>query len=217
MYFRCFTFKSGVKFKTVYLNQRAYVSITQMNLQTMQSRVAAYLAAKGFKDWSESKPYDSKDSSFSPVMECKVTLGEKEADQKVKVIVLRESWIMRGGMEYGSREIHAFMRVCDSSGKELNAANMPDEVAIDAFLEKHIISGEALAAHKQELILEQQRESRLADAVQNCVREQDINEMVQTVMRASIARLERRDALALRSRLSERFETLVRQAFSDFR
>ena len=192
----------------------------EINLQTMQARVAVFLTNAGIKDWGVCKPFDSKASTNVPVMECRVTLNEtkeKETGQKVKVIIMRESWTMRGGMEWGSREIQALMRVCDSSGTELNAANMPDEVAIDAFLEKHIISGEALAAHKQELILEQQRESRLADAVQNCVREQDINEMVQTVMRASVARLERRDALALRSRLSERFETLVRQAFSDFR
>ena len=183
----------------------------------MQNRVAAYLAAKGFKDWSESKPYDSKDSSFSPVMECKVTLGEKEVDQKVKVIVLRESWIMRGGMEYGSREIQALMRLCDSSGREIKAANVPNEASMDEFLDQYLLTGEALAAYKQDVNLEQQREWRLNDAVQNCVREQDINEMVLTVMRASIARLERRDALALRSRLSERFETLVRQAFRDFK
>ena len=186
----------------------------------MHDCVAAYLTSAGIKDWGVCKPFDSKASTDVPVMECRVTLNEtveKETGQKVKVIIMRESWIMRGGMEWGDRNVQALMRVCDSSGKELNTADIPDEAAIDTFLEKHLISGEALAAYKQELILEQQRESRLADAVQNCVREQDINEMVLTVMRASIARLERRDALALRSRLSERFETLVRQAFRDFK
>ena len=174
-----------------------------MNLQTMHDHVSAYLTSKGFKDWSVCKPFDSKDSTNTPVMECRVTLSENEVDQRVKVIVLRESWIMRGGMEYGSRDIQALMWVCDSLGKQLSIANITDEAAINAFLEQHILSGEALAAYKQEVNQEQQREWRLNDAVQHCVREQDINEMVQTVMRASIARLEQRDALALRSRLSE--------------
>ena len=108
------------------------------------------------------------------------------------------------------------MRVCDTSGNVISSTELPDETAIDSFLSKHLISGDALVVYKQELIQAQQMESRLEDAVRHCVREQDINEMVKTVMQASIARLEQRDAPSLRSRLSERFEALVRKAFREY-
>ena len=193
--------------------------IIRMDLQKMHDRVAAYLAGAGFKDWSVCKPFDSKASTSDvPVMECRVTLNEKDDDcQKVRVIVLRGSWILRGGMEWGSREVQALLRVCDATGTEFSNANIPDESAIDAFLEKHLISGEALTAYKQELIQDQQKEARLKDAVLHCVREQDINEMVRIVMGAGVARLGRQEALDSRSCFSQRVETLVRQAFRDFR
>ena len=175
----------------------------------MQTRATAYLTSLGLKDWSISEPFKSTASTVQSVMESRITFDEKKSDQKIKVIVMRESWTMHGGMEWGSTDIQALMRVCDSSGKEINTIKIPDEDAIEAFLEKHLLSGEKLTAYKQGLILEQQRESRLAMAVQECVREQDITEMVRTVMRAGIDRLGKQDAQALRARFSDRIEKLT--------
>lgn len=198
--------------RRAYVSNRPYIPSScpmTLDLQTMQTRATAYLTSLGLKDWSISEPFKSTASTVQSVMESRITFDEKKSDQKIKVIVMRESWTMHGGMEWGSTDIQALMRVCDSSGKEINTIKIPDEDAIEAFLEKHLLSGEKLTAYKQGLILEQQRESRLAMAVQECVREQDITEMVRTVMRAGIDRLGKQDAQALRARFSDRIEKLT--------
>ncbi len=93
---------------------------------------------------------------------------------------------------------------------------MSDEIGIDFYLRKHLLTEEVIASLGQASILNQQAEERISRVLKESVCEQDINELVHKVMTTGIAHLGPQTTSAMRQRFATQMEGLLMRSIREY-
>lgn len=106
----------------------------------------------------------------------------------LRSIVLREGWLMLGGMEHGSHDMYARGHIINGAGDAVNHAEFADAAALQRFLELHVPTGARLAelvAAERVVAIETARiaeaEARRNAAIDSCVFDAGVAQLVAAV------------------------------------
>ena len=183
-----------------------------LTLDELIACITAFFEEHQCTSWRFGKRFDSGASTRKTVET--VLLTWDDGAPETRHIGMREAWVLNGGMEHGTHEIHAQLWIIqERTFTQQRLTNVQSLEDVRAFLEANILVGDALERRKAELKRAEGEAARQETALQAALPEGDVVELGTRAIKRLVDVLGTEAAGKMRPLLRARLARLVSESF----